>query len=316
MAIGTSRQNVHQTIERQMSYQEISITVLQLLHQIRKDHPTMNCRAMYYKLKPETIGRDAFELLCREGGFSVSKPLFKPRTTDSTGVIRYPYVLAAVEVTAPCQAWSSDITYFEVNNKYYFITFIIDCFSRKIVGHAVSESLRTTSTTLIAIRAAIKKAGVMLRPGLVFHSDGGGQYYAREFICFTSKYKMINSMCQMAYENGKAERLNGVIKNNYLRHYTIKSFEALQKKVDRAVQLYNQEKPHKALGYQSPEAFENKWLNSQQQTKPIVTETLDAKPKCNRVSNPVTFKQTKPPVPDVLSANKMVKGVSKTVNQI
>lgn len=62
----------------------------------------------------------------------------------------------------------------------------------------------------------MKAADKKVKPGLIFHSDGGGQYYAKEFIAFTVRHKMVNSMCEMAYENGKAERVNGVINNTYL----------------------------------------------------------------------------------------------------
>jgi transposase InsO family protein len=269
---------------------------------------------MYYKLNLQGLGRDAFEVVCKEQGLVIGVPSFRAKTTDSTGVIRFPNVLAAVEIIAPHQAWSSDITYFELNNRFYFITFIIDCFTRVIVGHEVSNNLQTTSTTLAAIKKAVKAAGKKVKPGLIFHSDGGGQYYAKEFVAFTAQNKMINSMCEMAYENGKAERINGVIKNNYLRHYTIKTFKELQQKVDRAVELYNYQKPHKALGYQTPAAFEGKCLSLHQQAEPTMTESLDAKSKCNRVSNPVTFKQAKPPIPDVLSANIGIENLQKTVN--
>ena len=64
-------------------------------------------------------------------------------------------------------------------------------------------------------------------------------------------------MCEYAYENGKAERLNGTIKNNYLNHYMINSFKQLEEKVDLAVTLYNRDRPHKALNYQSPIKYEN-----------------------------------------------------------
>ena len=83
-------------------------------------------------------------------------------------------------------------------------------------------------------------------------------------------------MCEYAYENGKAERLNGIMKNNYLIHYHIKSFVQLTKCVDRCVSLYNKERPHKSLKYAAPVQFENEIVILQQQTKPMMTESLDA----------------------------------------
>ena len=99
--------------------------------------------------------------------------------------------------------------------------------------------------------------------GLIIHSDGGGQYYEKDFLQLTGKNKLENSMCEYAWENGKAERINGVIKNNYLIHRNIKTFEALQKEVDRSVKLYNFEKPHIGLQRKTPVNFENiVYLNS------------------------------------------------------
>ena len=100
--------------------------------------------------------------------------------------------------------------------------------------------------------------------GLIFHSDGGEQYYDKEFINLTKKHQIQNSMCQYAWENGKAERINGVIKNNYLKHRTIMNYNNLQKEVDRSVLLYNKEKPHIKLHRKSPIKFEIDYLSARQ----------------------------------------------------
>ena len=111
---------------------------------------------------------------------------------------------------------------------------------------------------------------------LNFHSDGGGQYYAKTFLELTSKHKFNNSMCEYAWENGKAERVNGVIKNNYLIHRNIKTLEDLVKEVDRSVSLYNSEKPHIKLKRKPPITFEKELLCLKKQTKPMMKESFDA----------------------------------------
>lgn len=95
---------------------------------------------------------------------------------------------------------------------------------------------------------------------LIFHSDGGGQYYDKDFLELTKKHKNINSMCQYLWENVKAERINGIVKNNCLIHRFIHSFEQLQTEVDRSVLLYNTEKPHIMLQRRSPNQFEKEYL--------------------------------------------------------
>lgn len=231
-----------------------------LILKVRADHPTLSCRAMFYKIAPE-MGRDRFEKLCSELGFNIERKIFRPKTTESIGVIRFENLLINMRLTWTDQAWSSDITYFEVEGRYYFITFIIDCYSRRILGHATSRRLLTEQTTLPALKRALKTRNYKIPKGIIFHSDGGGQYYDKNFLSLTQQYKMRNSMCEYAYENGKAERLNGIIKNNYLIHYQIKTYEQLVHCVDRSVQLYNKERPHKSLKYLTPIKFENETIN-------------------------------------------------------
>ena len=229
--------------------------LLKLVQEIRADHPTLHSRAMYPMIQNICIGRDAFELFCKENGFNKVKKRNSSRTTNSSGVIRFENLLQSMVLTGINQAWSSDITYFEVNGLFYYITFVMDCYSRRILGHYASKRLTTEETTLPALRLAVMTRKT-IPENLIFHSDGGGQYYDKEFLKFTAHHKIRNSMCEFAYENGKAERLNGTIKNNYLAFCRINSFPGLCKNLDRSVSLYNTTKPHKALKLKSPIDYE------------------------------------------------------------
>lgn len=251
-AINITKQALHQTIERRMKADEQSAYLITIIQQIRTDHPTLNCRAMYYKIQPEHIGRDKFESLCFHWGFSVERPVNYTRTTNSNGVIRFDNLIKNLAIIRINQVWSSDITYFEFNGRFYYITFILDNYSRYIIGHSISTRLTTEQTTLPALKMALKMRNYQLPNDLIFHSDGGGQYYDKQFLALTKQYHFKNSMCEFAYQNGKAERINGIIKNNYLIHRPIKTYEDLIKEVDRSVALYNNDKPHKALKYKTP----------------------------------------------------------------
>jgi transposase InsO family protein len=243
-----------------MKQNEILGYLSKLIAEIRLDHPTLSCRAMYYKINPICIGRDKFEQFCYQAGFMIERKLKYMRTTNSFGVIRFENLLESAVLTNINQAFSSDITYFEIGGIFYFITFIIDCFSRKILGYAASKGLTTEQTTLAALQMAIKTRENNLPKDIIFHSDGGGQYYDKEFLKLTAKLGFKNSMCEMAYQNGKAERINGTIKNNYLRHYTINNFDDLVKILDHIVTLYNNKRPHKSLNYKTPLLFEKELL--------------------------------------------------------
>jgi putative transposase len=259
-SLGISKQSFHQRMDRSSQAISERKQLLLLIYQIREDHPTMGCRDMYYKLKPEIMGRDAFERFCKEEGLMSERPRNWRRTTDSTGVIRFDNLIVNLTIDRLNQVWQSDITYFEVDGKFYYITFIEDAFSRRIIGHYVSNRLYTEQTTLPALETAIRNRKNAKLDGLTFHSDGGGQYYDKEFLKLTKKHKIINSMCEYPWENGKVERINGVIKNNYLKHRVINSFNDLIKEVDRSVKLYNEEKPHCELRRKTPVEFEKHYI--------------------------------------------------------
>jgi transposase InsO family protein len=153
----------------------------------------------------------------------------------------------------------SDITYFDLGSEMRYLTFIMDLYNREVVGYSESNNLRTESTTIPALHRLIKLRGKANLKGAIMHSDGGGQYYCNEFKALTKELGMINSMTEeKVYENAHAERLNGVIKNNYLYPYGPTNVASLRRLLDKAVYMYNTGKPHKALGKLTPKSFLNK----------------------------------------------------------
>lgn len=230
--------------------------LLYLIHEIREDHPTMGCRDMYELLKPLPLGRDRFEEFCFLHNLRVKKRVIYPKTTNSKGVHRFENLIKGLKIIRINQVWVSDITYYWLVDQFSYITFILDTFSCRIVGYHVSLGQITEQSTLPALEMAVALRGAKNLIGLIFHSDGGGQYYDTNFVARTAKLKIRNSMCMYPWENPQAERINGVIKNNYLRHWQPKSFEELCQCVDRAVALYNEKKPHRSLNKVSPVTFE------------------------------------------------------------
>jgi putative transposase len=262
-SIGISKQAVHKYLNNDMERKEERCYLFQIIYQIRQDHPTMCVRDMYYKIKPTTLGRDAFEHMCKIEGLSAMRHFNYSKTTNSNGVIRFDNLLINLSINRIDQVWQSDITYFDVRGTFYYITFILDSYSRRIVGHSTSMRLTTEQTTLPAIQLAFKTRGKKKLGGLILHSDGGGQYYDKEFLALIRKQGLISSMCEYPWDNGKAERINGVIKNNYLIYRGIATFDELKHEVDRSVKLYNYEKPHIALQRKTPITFENEILSLQ-----------------------------------------------------
>ena len=223
----------------------------------------MSAKKMYILLKPATMGRDRFEAFCFEKGLRVENRRNPHRTTNSLGVTRFENHMEGREWTAVNQAWVSDITYYRIGENVYYITFIMDRFSRRILGYKASKRLLCSETTIPALQMAIKQRNIPLT-GLIIHSDGGGQYYAKEFLKYTKEHKMINSMAETVYENAHAERINGIIKNEYLIPYNPQSFDELERTLTKAVNMHNTQRPHKSLKHLIPIAYEKQMEHNSQ----------------------------------------------------
>lgn len=258
-AIGTSKQNMHQRLERDMNQLEEREQLREIVGQVRQDHPGMGAESLYMKLKPKIMGRDRFYAWYRENGLTIKPRKNWRRTTDSSGVIRFSNLIDGIELTGVNQVWVSDITYFEIDNEFYYLTLVMDQHSRMIKGFHASRSLRTDHTTIPALKMAMRH----LQPGEkpIIHSDGGGQYYSKSFRSLIQG-KLISSMGKSAYENPHAERLNKTVKNSYLIPYRPANFEQLKALLDKASRMYNEGKPHKGLKGMSPTQFENQILMS------------------------------------------------------
>jgi len=254
-SVGTSKQNVHQRMNHSLMQHEERDQLQQVVGQVREDHPSMGARDLYKKIKPKKMGRDRFYDWYRSKGFTVLPQKNWRRTTDSSGVIRFKNQIQGIELNSINQVWVSDITYYELDNKFYYLTLVMDQYSRRIKGFSASKELYTEQTTIPALKMAMK----YLRPGdkPILHSDGGGQYYSKSFLRLT-KGRLTNSMGKSAYENPHAERLNRTIKNSYLKGYQPRDFEQLKKQLARAVVNYNAGKPHDALNGMTPNQFETK----------------------------------------------------------
>jgi putative transposase len=269
-ALSITRQAFHQGLNRELVHLEEEQQLLPIIREIRRDHPEMSARIMYLLVKPRTMGRDKFERFCFSNGFKVAMKRSLHVTTNSSGVIRFDNLTLTLELTGINQLWVSDITYYRIAEKFYYLTFITDQFSRLVVGYSVSKTLHTTETTIPALKHALERYAPS--KSLILHSDGGGQYYCKQFIEITKQAGIRNSMGEQAYENPLAERMNGIIKNSYLRHYNPQTFEQLKTLCAKSVSMYNNFKPHSALNKLTPAAYyrlltENVVINKEKRTK-------------------------------------------------
>ena len=142
--IGISKQAVNQYAKRQKVFDAKVLILVQEAELLRQEHPGCGVQKMYYTLKPDFIGRDRFVELFMQLGFRVKKTINYKKTTHP-GSIFYPNLIKGLRIKAPSIVWQSDITYIRVGQSFCYAVFIIDVFTKKIVGFKVSNHMRATA---------------------------------------------------------------------------------------------------------------------------------------------------------------------------
>ena len=267
---GISKQAFHQHRTRCFTSNKEVDLIIEHANQIRTEHSQIGCRKMYEIIKPPTMGRDKCEKILLDNGFKVRyQPNYK-RTTYSQYKERYPNLIEGMELTDINQVWQTDITYFFANGRHYYLTFIIDVYSRRIVGYHAADHLRAEAN-IEALKMAISNRKKQDIKGLIHHSDRGSQYIDKEYLKILNDNNIKISMCEYAYQNAYTERANGIIKNEYLKHRTILSYDQLVNQLSKVINLYNEKRPHGRLHNKlTPVNFEKYILTLDTQQRPKV----------------------------------------------
>ena len=256
MLCGISKQSHLKAVKEEQEQLAKIPLYLNLIYEARELHPVMGLRAIYDMYQPEGIGRDAFIFWGKNEGLQLEQRQSPTRTTFSVKSNRYRNLLEDKWFTDVNQVWTSDITYFRVGEKYYYITFIIDVYSRRIIGYHVADNMRAENN-IYALLMALNLRGIEHYGNrLIHHSDKGGQYVSNDYTNLLDSKGIAISMCNEVYENAHIERVNGIIKNYYLIHYGIKTENQLINGVEKAVFIYNHHRPHSALNKMPPVDFE------------------------------------------------------------
>ena len=269
--IGVSKQSVHQSRGRQQVFDSELNDLAQQVDLIREEHPGCGVEKMYHSLKPQTMGRDKFCEIFLGLGYRVRKINNYTRTTFST-CFSYPNLIKGMQIIRPYQVLQSDITYFRIDNKFYYLVFIIDVYTREIMGYSVSDNMRA-SCNVKAMEMALKKIPKEQRSSVIHHSDRGSQYGSNEYISLLKRNGVTISMGEIAQDNAFAERVNGIIKNEYLKLWYIPDFKTLKQKVKKAIDNYNNKRLHQGLNNDySPVEFKKKilYLGTQERPKVII----------------------------------------------
>ncbi|WP_173439249.1 IS3 family transposase [Pseudomonas fildesensis] len=260
--IGISRQAYYKRIRacnaRALQAQE----VMGFVHEKRLRQPRLGTRKLHNLMhsEPEVsvkIGRDCLFDILRDRRELVPRKRAYHKTTNSHHRFhRHPNLLkegpSQVVATAPEQVWVADITYLPTQTGVAYLSLVTDAYSRKIVGHHVHESLHTESV-IQAFSKALKCRTT--EHNLVHHSDRGIQYCSELYQRLHVKHGIRCSMTDGydCYQNALAERVNGILKTEFLLHRPKDAAEAARM-VDQSVQIYNSERPHLSLKYKTPDA--------------------------------------------------------------
>ena len=255
---GISRQAYYKYSRRVILSKLEESLVLKLVREIRREQPRLGGRKLYNLLKEDLrkigrgIGRDKLFDILRSNGLLV-KPIRKyVKTTNSHHRFRvYKNLIEDMEIDRSNQVFVSDITYLSTYKRFYYLSLVTDIYSRKIVGYNLSDSL-SLKGSLSALKMALR--GIKDTKGLIHHSDRGIQYCSNQYTQLLKRKGVGISMAGKgnAYENAIAERVNGILKIEYLLDRKYPNYRELKKAVDSAIKIYNEKRPHMSLGYDTP----------------------------------------------------------------
>ena len=271
---GLTRQAYYAFIKRSMRNKLRDEQVLLMIQSIREVHPRMGTRKMYELLGSEMktqgikMGRDKLFSLLSDNQLLVRKIKRKTRTTNSYHhYYKYTNLIKDFTPYKSHQVWVSDITYVKTGNEYCYLFLITDAYSRKIVGYQVSKDLGTNHA-IKALKMATRNAVEL--EGLIHHSDRGVQYCSHNYVNLCQDKGIRLSMGEVGnpLENAIAERINGIIKDEYLLPLKIQDYSTLVTRVDQAVYRYNNLRPHMSCNMMTPNKahkeqgiLKRKWKN-------------------------------------------------------
>ena len=253
-----SRQNYYAARRLRQRRQVDEALILELVRRERHVQPRLGGRKLRHLLRADleeagvSVGRDRFfELLAEHELLVVPKP-GTPRTTHSRHSLPvFSNRLAGNELCAPNEAWVSDLTYIRTDEGFLYAALITDAYSRKIVGAHIGDNLEAEGC-LCALDQALRELPSGKQP--IHHSDRGCQYCCHAYVARLQARGLPISMTQImhCYENAQAERVNGILKQEYELDRTFRTKAQAKAAFAQAVWLYNHRRPHLMLQYRFP----------------------------------------------------------------
>ena len=244
---------------RRAQYREsVEQQILDIVKKRRKSLPREGVRKLMRSLKEEfekhhlKVGRDTLFKILRDHNMLTLRKKYSARTTNSYHRFhKYKNIIKELDVNKPNQVWVSDITYIRTVKGFCYLALITDMYSRKIVGYDLSDSLELKGCVR-ALNKAIYQAKSI--NGLIHHSDRGIQYCSNVYTQILKRKKIDISMTEEnhCYENALAERVNGILKDEFYLDQTFTNTAHAKRAAKNAIKLYNEIRLHLSLDFKTP----------------------------------------------------------------
>lgn len=255
--LGVTRQSIYQAEKRHDHRASELEIVKELVVAVRARMPRLGTKKLYSLLREKIsargikLGRDAlFSLLRKEHMLIRPRKNYTKTTNSKHWLKKHPNLFKDFQLKRPEQVFVSDITYLTTRERTYYLTLITDAFSRKIMGYSLNQDLAAEGVTK-ALDVTSKNR--LTTNQVIHHSDRGLQFAAS---VFQEKLKQKGMLCSMTdgydcYQNALAERMNGVLKQEFL-FIPCNNYEELKRVVAESIEIYNSERPHSSLKMRTP----------------------------------------------------------------
>jgi len=257
--VGMSRQNFYKARKQRQRQGVNEMLVKELVNVERAIQPRIGGLKLHKILRAELaeagvrLGRDRFFEVLGNQGLLLERLPKAPRTTNSRHSLPvFTNQVKGLVLTGPNQAWAGDLTYIRIKDEFLYLSLITDMSSRKIVGYHLGKTLETKDT-IKALEMALKGKPEFAFP--IHHSDRGCQYCSHEYVNQLKASNMPISMTEERHcaENALAERVNGILKQEYFLNCEFRTLEQALAAVVEAIHLYNTRRLHRSLKFRTPE---------------------------------------------------------------
>jgi putative transposase len=273
--LGITRQAIWQYNRRELGNKVIVNEVIDLVKKQRKKHPKMGSRILFHTItnvegRELKIGINKFEKIVSEAGLTAGKyKIRSPKTSDGLGRNNYPNLTKGLVLSNINQLVVGDITYYQLEDRFYYIFTLKDVYSQRILGLLPAITMESKNANE-CLESAITLRGQEQLMGCIHHTDNGSQYNANSYIKRLQENGMQISRADNCQENGSAEQLNHIIKNMYLDEWKINTFKELKKACIELTLILNEHRAIKSLGNVSSIQFETIIKNITEEERPKI----------------------------------------------